>query len=57
MPFFLIGQKVMYQQKDLTCVTRNIHMKYQSSSTYCLKVKVKVSDRMTERRNDRQLYI
>ena len=52
-----ICQKVMYQQKDLTCVTRNIHVKYQSSSTHCLKdiSKVKVSDRLTERRNDRQL--
>ena len=52
---FLIGQKIMYQQKDLTCITRNIHAKYQSSSTHCLNVirKVKVLVRMTERRNDR----
>ena len=55
MHFLKICQKVMYQQKDLTCVTRNI-VKYQSSSTHCLKniSKVKVSDRMTEKRNDRQ---
>ena len=53
----VFGQKVTYQQKDLTCVTRNIHVKYQSTSTHCLNVisKVNVSDRMTERRNDRQL--
>ena len=40
----------MYQQKDLTSITRNIHVKYQSSSTQCLKVssKVKVSNRITD---------
>ena len=27
-------QKVKYQQKDLTCNTRNIHVKYQSSSNH-----------------------
>ena len=32
---FLIGQKVMYQKKNLTCVTKSIHVKYQSSSTHC----------------------
>ena len=31
---FLIGQKVMYQPKKLICVTRNIHVKYQSSILY-----------------------
>ena len=48
---FLIGQKVIH----LTCVTRNIHVKYQSPSTHYLKdiSKVKVSDRMTERRNEK----
>ena len=52
------GPKVMYQQTDLTCITRNIHVKYQSFCTRCLKVisKVKVSERMTEwqNENDRQ---
>ena len=54
---FFIGQKVMYKQKDLTFVTRNIHVKYQSSTSHYSKVisKVKVSDGMTERRTDRQL--
>ena len=48
---FLIAQKVMYQQKDLTSITESIHVKYQSSSTNCLNVisQVKVSDRMTEK--------
>ena len=62
MPIFLFlkivkcqSQNVRHKQKDLTCITRNIHVKYQSSSTHCLNVisKVKVSVRMTERRNDR----
>ena len=55
---FLIGQKVMYQQKNVTCITRNIHVKYQKSSTHSLNVisKVKVLDRMTERRNDSCKY-
>ena len=49
----------MYQQKDLTCVSRNIHVKCENSITHFLKVisKVKVSDRMTEKRNDRQLAV
>ena len=36
------GQKVKNQQKDL--ITRNIHVKYQSSRTHCSKgiYKVKV---------------
>ena len=36
-------------------ITGNIHVKYQSSSTHCSKVisKVKVSERRTERPNDR----
>ena len=36
------GQKIKYLQKDL--ITRDIHVKYQSSSTHCSKVisKVKV---------------
>ena len=49
---FRIGQKVMFQQKHLihVCVTRNIHVKYRSSSTRCLKVisMVKVSNKMAE---------
>ena len=51
----LIGLKVMYQQNDLTCITRNILEKYQSSNTHCLNgiFKAEVSVRMTERRNDR----
>ena len=35
------GQKVKYQQKDL--ITGNIHEKYQSPSTLCLKVISKVN--------------
>ena len=27
------GQKVKYQQKDHTCITSNIHVKYQCSRT------------------------
>ena len=50
----------MYQQKHLihVCVTRNIHVKYRSSSTRCLKVisMVKVSNKMAERRNDSCKY-
>ena len=44
----------MYQQKDLTCITRNILLKYQNSSTYCLNVlwQPKVSDRFTELQKD-----
>ena len=44
----------MYRQKDLTCITRNIHVKYQTSSTQCIKVsnKVKASDRFTECQKD-----
>ena len=36
-------------------ITRNTHVKYQSSSTHCSKVisKVKVSERRTELQNDR----
>ena len=36
-------------------MTRNTHVKYQSSSTHCSKVisKVKVSERRTELQNDR----
>ena len=52
MPFLVNcqGQEVMYRQKDLTCITWNINVKYQTSITQCLKVssKVKVSDRFTE---------
>ena len=36
------GRKVKYQHKDL--ITRNIHVKYQSSSTYCSKVISKVKN-------------
>ena len=36
------GQKVKYLQKDL--ITRDIHVKYQSSSTHCSKVISKVKD-------------
>ena len=35
-------QGLKYLQKDL--ITRNIHVKYQSSSTYCSKVISKVKD-------------
>ena len=47
------GKKQWYPQKGL--ITRNTHVKYQSSSTYCSKVisKVKVSERRTEWQNDR----
>ena len=34
--FFLIGQKIKYLQKDL--IIRDIHLKYQRSSTHCLNV-------------------
>ena len=34
------GQKVKYQQKDL--ITRDIHVKYQSSTTYYSKVISKI---------------
>ena len=47
-------RKIKYVQKDL--ITREIHVKYQSSSIHCSKVicKVKVSERMTAWQNDRQ---
>ena len=35
-------QKIKYLQKDL--ITRDIHVKYQSSSTHCSKVISKVKD-------------
>ena len=34
------GQKIKYQEKDL--ITRDIHVKYQSSSTHCSNVVSKV---------------
>ena len=43
----------LYRQKDLTYITRNIHVKYQSSSTQCLKVRFRQIYRMKERRNNR----
>ena len=47
------GQKSWYPRKGF--ITRNTHVKYQSSSIHWSKVisKVKVSQRMTEWRNDR----
>ena len=53
MPVFWIVQKGYVP----TEISSMCNKEYQSSSTHYLKVKVKVSDRMTERRNDRQLYI
>ena len=46
-----VGPKSKYQQTD----SRNINVKYQSSSTHCLKVinYLKVSDRFTQQQNDR----
>ena len=47
-------QKLWYPRKGL--ITRNTHVKYQSSSTHCSKVisKVKVSETRTELQNERQ---
>ena len=52
--FIFYFLEVMTMQCHLTCITRNIHVKYQSSSTKYLKVssKVKVSDRFTECQKD-----
>ena len=54
------GQNVMYQQEDLTRITRNMHVKYQGSSTHCLFFSSKnkfqtvlQNSIMTERRNDK----
>ena len=49
---------VRYDFNKVTCITRNNHVKYQSSSTQCLKASSKVKVfrqiyRMTEIRNDR----
>ena len=47
------GKKQWYPQKGF--ITRNTHVKYQSSSSHCSKVisKVKVSERRTELQNYR----